>query len=297
MKAYTPFNLGGVPPQLAALPIWLPWKAHRDGDRTRKVPVDFQTGRPVSHKDPNARLSFEEVLLHLHGLRATGIGVSLTVDIRPPLTVVDLDNCVDQQTGEISEAARGVMARLDSYTELSPSGTGLHIFVIGAKPTGACRKAGVEMYSDQFVTVTGHHVPGTPPDLKERQTAIQQLHGELLDAPLRKNQGSRSMRPAYHLNRSDEEVLAKMFGSRKGSVIRALWEGDTGPYNGDHSSADLALASHLAYWTNRHRVQVDRLFRQSALFRPKWDERRGSDGRTYGQITIDRACGDGGSDG
>ena len=283
------FNPDGVPRRLTAMPIWLPWKPVKDSDRTRKVPIDYRTGRPTNHKNPHARLPFGKALEVLNEGHAIGLGISLTPDSNPSLTAVDIDNCVIGSNSDLTPLARAVIARLDSYTELSPSGTGIHIFAIGMKPPGACRRGAIEMYSNQFMTVTGHMLPGLPTDVEERATAIQQLHSELLYRSPHAS-APRPHRDTFHRVPSDEEVLAKAFRSRKGNEIRALWFGDISRYNGNHSGADLALINHLSYWTDRNREQVDRLFRRSALYRSKWDERHCSDGRTYGQMTIDRAC-------
>ena len=63
--------------------------------------------------------------------------------------------------------------------------------------------------------------------------------------------------------------------------------GNIDAYSGDDSSADLALCNYLAYWTNCNEEQIDRLFRGSALYREKWDSKRGN--LTYGQMTISKA--------
>ena len=66
--------------------------------------------------------------------------------------------------------------------------------------------------------------------------------------------------------------------------FQKLWAGDTSDYDGDHSRADAALCSLLAYYTNDDQPRIDRLFRSSGLYRPKWD--RPTAGSTYGSITI-----------
>jgi len=85
---------------------------------------------------------------------------------------------------------------------------------------------------------------------------------------------------------SDSDLLEKMFGSRNGDKIRDLWNGNT---EGDHSAADLALCGNLAFWTGKDENRMDSLFRQSGLFREKWDKKHSADGKTYGQMTIDKA--------
>jgi putative DNA primase/helicase len=74
---------------------------------------------------------------------------------------------------------------------------------------------------------------------------------------------------------------------------KRLWAGDTSAYrdgdNDGYSEADLALCSLLAFWCEPNEERIDRLFRQSGLYRPKWDKRHYGDGRTYGQGTIANA--------
>jgi primase-polymerase (primpol)-like protein len=59
-------------------------------------------------------------------------------------------------------------------------------------------------------------------------------------------------------------------GADNGDKFLALWRGDTSIHGGDHSRADQALVSMLAFWTNYDAARVDRLFRQSGLMRDKW---------------------------
>ena len=68
--------------------------------------------------------------------------------------------------------------------------------------------------------------------------------------------------------------------------FRQLWTGSVSGYR-SQSEADLALCSHLAFWTGKDPKRMDELFRKSKLMRPKWDERHGRD--TYGALTIRKA--------
>ena len=86
---------------------------------------------------------------------------------------------------------------------------------------------------------------------------------------------------------TDEEVRERMFASKHGAEIKALWSGDISKYDGDNSRADSALAFHLAYWTAKHYEQMERLFFQSELGkRPKWIERD----KSYREPTLRKAC-------
>ena len=83
---------------------------------------------------------------------------------------------------------------------------------------------------------------------------------------------------------ADEELLARMGEANNGQRFERLWRGEWRGEYPSQSEADLALCSILAFWTGRDAERMDQLFRRSGLFRPKWDEHRGS--RTYGETTI-----------
>ena len=86
---------------------------------------------------------------------------------------------------------------------------------------------------------------------------------------------------------TDQELIDRATMAANGSKFAQLWQGSTAAHHGDDSAADLALCCHLAFWCDGDASRIDCLFRQSGLYRSKWDERRGE--RTYGQITIARA--------
>lgn len=84
----------------------------------------------------------------------------------------------------------------------------------------------------------------------------------------------------------DRDLLLLAEKSTSGQKFRRLWDGDFQRYYAnDHSTADLALCTYLAFWTGRDEGRIDRLFRQSGLFRPeKWNR------KDYAKRTIDKAC-------
>jgi primase-polymerase (primpol)-like protein len=178
------------------------------------------------------------------------------------IVAIDLDHCRNPETGELTPMAQRIVDRLNSYTEVSPSGEGLHIFVHGTlPPEGKRRITGIELYdSRRYLTVTGHRIESAPALLEARQDAIDALHAWISgDAAL------------VEAAKADDPLFAE------------LWGGVTAQYNGDDSAADLALCNKLAPRCGNDPVLMDRIFRWSALMRPKWDEPRGS--RTYGQMT------------
>ena len=143
----------------------------------------------------------------------------------------------------------------------------------------------VDADRDRYFTITGAHVAGTPQTIEERTRELAALHRQVFGAPA----CSTPRRPAYAAPDVDDARLLELTHAvRNGPRFAALWAGDTSAY-GSHSEADLALCNALAFWTRGDHARVDRLFRQSGLFRPKWDAGRG--GGTYGERTIALAVG------
>lgn len=87
--------------------------------------------------------------------------------------------------------------------------------------------------------------------------------------------------------RADKWLLEQMFRSKYGDKIRRLYNGITTDY-ATPSEADLGFCGHLKFFTGNNSAWVDRLFRQSGLYRDKW-EQPDSEYGTYGQRTIARA--------
>lgn len=143
-----------IPEELKVRPQWVAWKLElRDGKQT-KVLYTSGTGRRASATDLMTWEPFEEALEAYEAGGYAGVGfVFCSAD---PFVGVDLDGCVDPETGEIALWASQIIEGLDSYTELSPSGTGVHIVSRGKIPSSG-RRGSVEMYSqDRFFTMTGH---------------------------------------------------------------------------------------------------------------------------------------------
>ena len=175
-----------------------------------------------------------------------------------------------------------IVESLDSYTEFSPSGTGLHVWCKGTLPPGRRNAKPVEMYdAGHYMTVTLNHLPPKKP-IQARQTEILVVYDAYLAQPATERQVPASMAPTVE----DGELLGRIVRSRVGDKFKRLFEGDASGY-GSASEADLALAGYLSFWTQDPN-QVDRIFRQSGLYRPdKWDAKRGD--WSYGAMTVKRA--------
>lgn len=120
--------------------------------------------------------------------------------------------------------------------------------------------------------------------IPDRQEAVNELLWRCFPAKERPG-----LAPTIGHGRTPSDLIARASRARNGARFDRLF---AGKWEGDHASqseADLALCASLAFWTGKDADQIDSLFRQSGLFRPKWDERHYGDGRTYGQETIAKA--------
>ena len=125
--------------------------------------------------------------------------------------------------------------------------------------------------------------------IESRQEQLEELYFEIFGKAESPREEVKAEQATIGVERlTDEAVIARMLGSINADEIEALLKGETSAYGGDESAADLALCNHLAFWTGKNQLQMDQLFRQSRLMRPKWDEKRGR--QTYGEMTIDKAC-------
>src|SRR5829696_2592364 len=146
--------------KLGDLSQWLCWGIEgRDGKPT-KIPYSPLTGEKASTTDPQTWASYSEAV---EAYREHGYGgIGLVFGEHDPFCGVDLDGCLNPETGEIEEWAREIIEELDSYTEVSPSGKGVHVLVRATLPEGRNRKGRFEAYDrGRYFTVTGKHLAGS----------------------------------------------------------------------------------------------------------------------------------------
>ncbi len=146
-----------IPAVLKALLQWVCWKFLRDEDRWAKVPVNPATGRNAKSNNPSTWGSFEQAWAYYESHKGRGIdGLGFMFTKDDPFVGIDLDHCRDAATGEVQPWALEIVERMDSFTELSPSGEGLHILVRGELPGDGMNTKEIEMYDcKRYFTVTG----------------------------------------------------------------------------------------------------------------------------------------------
>ena len=288
------------PKELTALPQWICWRLEPDpkGGKPRKVPYDPKTGRKASSTNPQTWALLPEAESACARYAFTGLGFVFTEECG--IVGVDIDHCRTEDAGSpggstLNDTAHAILEKYPSYTEISPSGTGLHIFYHGAMPGKGNKNSatGVEMYSTgRYFTMTGNRLEGTPdgghlPEyIADGTAALSWIH-ETYVTKKRKPRARKATRKVVQL--ADEQVLEKARAASGGEDFIDLWEGRWEDKYGSQSEADLALCCALAFWTGKDAEQMDRLFRQSALLREKWDTVHHADGSTYGAETLRQA--------
>ena len=282
-------DLSRVPAELRTEPRWVCWRAQTRDGRTTKLPVNPSTGRMASSTDASTWSDFDTAVAAVGRWHASGVGFVFAPD--RAYTGLDLDHVLSG--GVLADAYRWVVSEAHTYCEVSPSGDGLHLIFRGPKPEGAtrCRRGCVEMYDhDRFFTVTGNVFEGHD-GVGENPRVVERAYRTWID-PSPVTAGRQASMPEAKCTAGtalpdDAELVRRMRASRNGSAIGALLDGDVAAYGGDHSAADLALCSSLAFWCAGDAGRMDRIFRSTGLMRDKWDARRGA--TTYGAQTIERA--------
>lgn len=274
---------------------WVVWRKEvRDGKVTK---VPYQTsGTHAKATAPETWCTHEEAQ------RAGGDGVGIVFTPDGLLLGVDLDH-VFEDGYHIPPYVLEFINRANTYTEMSPSRTGAHVYLKLTEPLNleANRKKvgkfhpdeGYECYtSARFFTVTGEPYS----EVKPVRTVTPQDAHELLQVlgyPWKEHADSRSPVPSLGSEQGNEKLAAgdtallrKMFGAKNGAEVLALWQGDTSKHNGDDSAADMALCTHLAFWTAKNVEQMARLWRNSPLGSRSKTQRRDD----YVQRTVAAAC-------
>lgn len=254
------------------------WKYEERDGRMTKVP--YQTSGLRADSTNKATFTDYATAISLRD-RYDGIGIGVFDDI----CAIDIDHCIED--GTLSAMAEDIINRMNSYTEYSPSGTGVRILFKASLPSYDKeryyinnRNIGLEVYvagyTSRFVTVTGNAISGT--GIEDRTEALPEILEKYMVRPGKPV--SQSSAPGSYL--SDDSVLTKISASKQAEKFNSLWNGII-PEGKSHSEADAALCAMLAFWCGGDTDQMDRLFRQSALIRDKWNR------DDYREATLSKA--------
>lgn len=288
------FNGEKLPQELKDIAHWVAWRADEKIENNEvkyvKRPYNVSNGLLASPTDPSTWGNYEKVLKTFEQ-SAIYDGLGFVTSQSDDIVFLDIDRCIedgafiDSEGGKLAQSLLGT-----TYCEYSPSGTGVHAYFKGTLKDNVSSRLdslGLEIYNDRrYMTVTGHVVEGSINELCNDQSIINNItdeyfHKEENDSLLNLEAGEGN---EFSI---DEIINLGKNNNKNGDKFTTLYEGDWTTLFGDQSTADMSFTSYLAFWTNRDVEKMDEIFRQSNLYRAKWDEKRGHD--TYGNITLNNA--------
>lgn len=266
-----------IPQAMKEQSNWCLWKLEERDGRTTKVPYTIN-GRGAKSNDPNTWASFHDAL---HAFANSSEYNGLGFFLKKPLVGLDIDHVSDQNPDKINKILNIVK---NTYVEVSQSGNGYHAIFRGFKPENTPnKKNGFEMYDhERFFALTA--------DLKTLPQ-VGMIDGEAMKHLIDLTVGFKKetqVEPAVGTGNdlSNDEIINRILTSSQANQFKQLYTGNISGYESP-SNADLALCNILAYWTNHDVQKIDSTFRQSKLYRSKWDSKRGA--TTYGEMTIQKA--------
>lgn len=260
--------------------VWVNW---RFDPKRGKVPINSRTGGNAMSDNPQTWNYFQMAKAQIG--RYDGVGLMFANGV----CGVDIDG-TDGHTKENPLTAELLELFKGTYIERSPSGSGYHVIFrcdVNKIPTVTDKdgkrklnpayyqknpKNGIECYisglTNRFFTCTGDVVSANTAITDQTEQVLYLLHKYLY-------RGEKKI---------TTDILERARNARSGGKFVALFDkGDTSAYNGDDSSADIALCNQLAFYLQGDAAAVDAAFRESALYRPKWER------NDYRQATISKA--------
>lgn len=301
----SPPEISNIPAELKARRIWLVWRfsdTPNGKGKFGKVPFNIVDKR-ADFTNPAEWQLFETVMVQYERGGYDGVGLVLGNG----LCGFDEDDCF--QDGRLLDRSARHINLLDSYSEFSVLGDGVHCLALGSLPSGRRKLGNHELYDDlRFFVVTGRKLPSSPGYVAHRENELKLLHSMLFgmveqNRPCFENKSDtfpeKHLAPEKHpepvskpvlitqrgkgKELSDDEVISRIKADRG---VRRYWSGC--PNDVNPSKADFALACKLAFYSGRNLPQMERLFRRSGLAtRAKARTRRGS--TDYISYTLRRA--------
>lgn len=276
-------------PYIAGLPKYPSNRAKVDDPTTWRdfetawIDVENASNDKVLPKYPSnisKQIISKQKLLDIDVQKSVGYGIGFILTERDPYCFIDLDHCINANTGEIEPKSKQIIEKLSSYTEISQSGLGIHIIVKAELPEGSGnRKGNFEIYTQgRYCAMTGNLLNGYPRTIEERQEQVNQICNEIFGKPETKEP---SITQPSTTNLSDQEIIDKASNAKNGLKFKLLMAGDISGYPSG-SEADLALVDLIAFYT-QDKGQILRIIEQSALYDKKWER------ADYQHRTIDKA--------
>lgn len=270
------------------IPQWFIWRLEWQATEGKYKKTPWASC-PIDASLPSAWLSYTQAVSTLTALNAdpscaTGIiryGLGFWLTANSGYWFFDLDKCA---IGDkvLSDFAAGMVAAFPgALMEWSSSGKGIHIIGKYAAPIGPHRSRDVHKLNLEFYT-QGRGIAFGLDGIAQgsADSCHDVMVAQLIEQyfPARAVAESVGARAEWRGPSDDDELVRRMLAARVSAEsafggkpnVRQLWNGECEKDSG----ADMALASHLAFWTGCDAERMERLMRRSGLVRPKWNEHR-----------------------
>ena len=258
-------NFDNIPNELKALRQWVVWRSIITTDpktgetRVTKPPFNCHAPQyPASVKDPSGWGTFEDAVQCLTKNPSLVSGIGFVFTDNDDFFGIDIDDeaKVKEEYLPVRKQIVGQLMKVDSYMELSPSGTGIHIISRGKLPGAGRRntKLQLEVYCAQrFFTMTGNVIEG-----RRNITDQQELADEISkdwEIETASTELPGDIGGNRRLDLTDEEVLRE--ASRMHPLFSARFNAQTDCDPGRWSEAFMAVIGVLDQVTGK----VDQLER------------------------------------
>ncbi len=211
----------GIPEELKARPQWVCWREESRGGELTKVPKIAGTSQNASSSKPETWTAFEDCIMAAKQRPRFYSGIGYVFATDDPFVGIDLDGVREPETGALSERAAEIVGRLASYAEVSPSGTGVKIWIHAALPR-AHKKPGVEIYpAGRYFTTTGWILSDVPPTIEPGQGELEALILEEFPKP----EPSEAERRPYNGPPTEQIDLVEFLAASGTAVLREIPDG------------------------------------------------------------------------
>lgn len=285
-----------IPSILKVMKRWVVYKTIIKNGKTQKVPINPLTARSLAWSDEAQWLSFDDAnrLSQLHD--NYGIGFILGDGVAG----IDLDNVV-KVDGTLQEIATDIISSMNSYTEYSLSGKGLHILFLANLPNNFNNRkkilnhdgtySNIEMYSSgRFFVVTGN-IYNNLSNLYMRNNEAIALYNKYITAQQETHRPSASSKS--DCKKGYRYAQRNILPNQPDKLIWRKAKDDIQKVDyTDASRGDWNVILILKHYTN-DKDQIERIMRKyTGKYRIKWDSMRTVNSglkTTYLRLSIDNA--------
>lgn len=269
-----------IPKELKEYSNWCLYRLVKKDGKDTKIPINAKTGNFAKSNDKTTWHNFDTCIENMNKFDVNGIGFFFD----EPFFGIDIDKIDDDidmfKHGIDGNIISEFLDTLKTYGEFSRSNRGVHFICKGKLPTGNRRKSNIEMYSEgRFFVMTGDSLCDIDYVNECTEEIVPLFEKYLGSVKMEKNDEN------FTSDLSVDEILKVALKNEK---FQALFLNN---HNfPSQSEADMSFCNYLAYYCAKDKEKMDAIFRQSMLYRSKWDEKRGQ--YTYGEKTLNKAIND-----